>query len=227
MKKNRVFTDEELKEMGKILRDSIVEAIEAGDKEKAKELLDLMYDDAKLTVSFFSEWVTVLLDYVYVNCGEKALEETLRNRFGISEAKRIESYPKMDLRNQVKSHVAGLRKLFQKMEIEEDDEKVCIKMAPCGSGQLLVESGVYGPPWNLSRMKPGPLTWGTSDFPIYCAHGAVQEILAIEKLGRPLYVHWFPPKVATESCRFCFYKDINSVPEEVYTRVGKKKPNEP
>ena len=36
MEKNRVFTDQELKEMGVRTRDAATKAVEAGDKEKAK-----------------------------------------------------------------------------------------------------------------------------------------------------------------------------------------------
>ena len=40
---NRVFTQEELEEMGKRTIDLLTEAIEAGDKERAKKLAGRMY----------------------------------------------------------------------------------------------------------------------------------------------------------------------------------------
>jgi hypothetical protein len=43
MSKKRVFTDEELQEMGTRTLDLVMAAIDAGDKEKAKELAAKMY----------------------------------------------------------------------------------------------------------------------------------------------------------------------------------------
>ncbi|NLO27116.1 MAG: hypothetical protein GX113_02890 [Actinobacteria bacterium] len=48
-------------------------------------------------------------------------------------------------------------------------------------------------------MKPHRITWGMEDFPIYCVHCPVMEALDV-------------------------YKDPNDIPEEFYTRRGKKKP---
>jgi hypothetical protein len=50
-------------------------------------------------------------------------------------------------------------------------------------------------------------------------------MMAIEKVGHPTAVVFPSERVATEPCRFCVYKDPRSIPEEVYTRVGKKKPH--
>lgn len=47
MGKNRVFTKEELKEMCKPMRDIAVEAIEASDKDRAKELVNRMHDESR------------------------------------------------------------------------------------------------------------------------------------------------------------------------------------
>lgn len=224
MRENRIFSEEELKEMGNPTKDVAIEAVEAGDKNRAKELINRMGEEALFSHDAYMNWVVELLDYIYVNYGAEALEEAIRKNFEREEGELIESFSNMGLREQVQTYAKGLRMHYQKLEIEEDDEKVCIKMVPCGSGQRLLESGAYESPRNLSRMKPHRITWNRPGFPIYCAHGPVQELIAIEKLGHPLYVHWFPDEVASESCRFCFYKDPKRIPKEVYERVGMKKP---
>lgn len=224
MRKNQVFTAEELKEMGRATKEVAIEAVEAGDKKRAKELINRMGEESLFCHDAYVNWVADLLDYIHVHYGAEALEEAIRKTFEREEAEPIESFSKMDLREQVQAYVKIIRMHFQKLEIEEDDEKVSIKMVPCGSGQRLLESGAYDLPRNLSRVKPHRITWDRPNFPIYCTHGPLQEIIAIEKLGHPLYVHWFPDEVASESCRICFYKDPKLIPEEVYKRVGMKKP---
>jgi len=224
MAKARVFTKKELKEMATQPMAVALEAVEAGDKEKAKEYIKRMHDDAQRIVDSYLNWVADLMDYIYVNYGEEVFEKAMRLHFERSEGKRAQAYDKMDFRTRIQTHAALLRTLLQKMEIEEDDEKVTIKMNPCGSGQRLLESGAYDPPRSLSRMRPHRLTWSRPNFPIYCSHGALQEIISIEKVGYPTYLRFIPEEVGTEPCRFCYYKDPRDIPEEVYKRVGMKKP---
>jgi hypothetical protein len=224
MTKARVFTKEELKAMEVLPLDNALAAVEAGDKEKAKQYIRAMHKDAQAIVDSFLTWVVDIMDYVYVNYGDEVLEKALRTRFERSESKRAERYDKMDIRNRVQTHAGMLRALLQPLEITEDDEKVCISMKQCGSGQRLVDMGVYNPPRSVARMKPHRLTWNQANFPLYCAHGALQEIVSIEKIGYPTYVHLFSGDVGSKSCRFCFYKNPKDIPEEVYKRVGMKKP---
>jgi hypothetical protein len=224
MAKRRVFTTEEIKEMATLPMQSALEAVEAGDKDKAKESIIRMHEDARKIVDSYLSWVAELMDYIYVNYGEEEFEKAMRKRFERSESQKAERYDKMDFRTRVQAQAATLRAHLQPLEITEDDEKVCIKMTPCGSGQRLVQSGAYEPPWNISRMKAQRLTWGKADFPLYCSHGALQEIINIEKVGYPTYVHELPEKVGTEPCRFCLYKDPENIPEECFRRVGFIKP---
>ena len=48
MNKDRVFTDEELKEMGTLTLDLVIQAIDAGDKDRAKELSKRMYQEFQI-----------------------------------------------------------------------------------------------------------------------------------------------------------------------------------
>jgi len=227
MMSDRVFTDEELQEMGARTVDLIDQAIEAGETEKAKKLSRRMYRECSAMHDLYRDWVAALMDYVYKEQGEESLYQALRQTIGGTFAWTPET-DELDFRLKVRILASALRGHLEPMTIVEDDEKVCIRMEPCGSGQRLVQSGAYGPPRNLTMMQqPHAMTWGMTDFPVYCTHAPVQEILSIERLGHPAYVAFPPDKVARrESCWYCVYKDPRDIPEEMYRRVGKEKPEE-
>ena len=220
----RVFTDEELQEMGVRTRDAAINAVEAGDKKKAAELIHRQYDESQGMHDVYLNWIAELMDYIYVHSGEEVLYQAMRKVMGTLAQGFPGSPDEMDFRSKVELVAGTLRGHGCDLELEEDDEKVCVKMRPCGSGQKLVDSGAYDPPRNLSRLKPHVMTWGLPDFPIYCIHNPVQSILAIENSGYPMDVVIPAKDVATDSCRFYIYKDPDAIPEEIYTRVGKKKP---
>lgn len=224
MEKNRVFTEEELKEMGRRTMDSALEALEAGDKEKAKKLVKRMHREFESLHDLYLHWVADLMDHIYVRDGESALYEALRRAVSSYMAPLMEHYTKANFRRRVEMLVSGLRAHLQNVIIEEDDEKVCIKGDPCGSGQRLFQSGAYEPPRNLSRMRPHVMTWGLANFPIYCAHSPIQEMVSIEKIGYPVFVTLPADEMAKDSCRMCIYKDPKSIPDEIYKRVGMEKP---
>ena len=224
MEKNQVFAKEELQEMGMRTADAAIEAMETGDKEKAKKLINRMQREFQAMHDLYMNWAADLMDYIYVRDGEEALYEALRKAVTTYMGPLVESYARADFRRQVQMAAAGIRGHLQNMTVEEDEEKVCFTMEPCGSGQRLCQSGAYEPPRNLSRMKPHPMTWGLPDFPIYCAHSPVQEIIPIEKIGRPVFVTLPAKEIGKGTCRFCVYKDPKSVPEQIYRRVGMEKP---
>ena len=223
MKNTRIFSEEELKEIGKLTKDAAIEAINSGNKEKAVEMVNRMYKEAQNTLDSYADWVTEFMDYIYVHSGADALEDALRKRFDRTEGKRIDTYLKKDIRGRVEAHVASCRCLLQNVIVTEDDEKICIQMNPCGTGQRLMERHAYEPPRNLSKIEACGITFGKNDFPIYCTHGAIAEIIQIEKLGKPLFVHDLPDEFGKQPCKFCFYKNDEDVPEKFYQRVGKEK----
>ncbi|MFC1822814.1 hypothetical protein ACFL9T_08920 [Thermodesulfobacteriota bacterium] len=227
MEKDRVFTDEELKEIGAKTLDLVFEAIEAGDKEKAKKLSKRMYDESIGLSDVYRYWVTGLMSYIYRTYGIDSLDQAYREAFKMNSEKMEEASKKADLRGKVKQTARALRALGQALSIREDDEKICLTMQPCGSGQKLLEQGAYGPPCNFAMIEEShPITFGRGkgDFPVYCAHAAVLEILAMERSGYPNTVAYPAEPMASASCTYCIYKDPKDIPEEVYKRAGKEKP---
>jgi len=224
----RIFTKEELKQMGMRTMDAALQAIEVDDKETAKKLIKRMHREFEGTHDLYVGWVSDIMDYIYVHDGEAGLYEAIRKAVGNYFVPMIEIYEKSDFRKQVEMLAWGLRGHLQNLIIEEDDEKVAIKMDPCGSGQRLSQSGAYCPPRCLSKIKPHPMTWGVADFPIYCVHSPLQEIVSVEKLGYPVVVTLPEDEEAgvanKKSCWMCVYKDPKAIPEKIYTRIGMKKP---
>jgi hypothetical protein len=225
MKGSRIFTDKELKEMGTRTLDVALEAIEAGNKDKAKALVKRMYQEFNHLHDGYMFWVTGLLTYIYEKYGIDAVEEAERKAHTI-EAKVVFKPPeKTDIRSRVEHLASGLRGHLQPITIVEDDEKVSLTMKPCGSGERIIQKGGYEPEVGLARVKgPHPTTWGMRDFPVYCVHCPVMEMLEIEATGDFGAVHLVSDSPGDENCQFVFYKDRANIPEEFYTRIGKKKP---
>ncbi len=223
MKGQRYFTDEELKEMGRRTLDVLIEAIDAGYKEKAKELAQRMYKEFNYLHDGYFIWVTGLQTYIYEKLGVDAVEEA--ERFAHTIESKIAFIPsgKTDFRERVIDMLGGLRGHLQPIEIKEDDEKVTLTMKPCGSGKRLIQKGGYEA--GLARVRePHRITWGMKDFPLYCVHCPVMEALGIESTGDFAFCRFVSDPVGEEDCQFVFYKDPADIPEEFYTRIDKKKP---
>jgi hypothetical protein len=225
MTKNRVFTDRELKEMGTRTLDLVLEAIESGNKERARELAQRMYREFNHLHDGYMFWVTGLQTYIYKNYGIDALEEAEREAHTIEAKTVFRPSEETDFRSRVEHLVGGFRGHLQPIRVEEDDEKVSITMEPCGSGERIIQKGGYDPATGLARVKePHRITWGMKDFPIYCVHCPVMEILEIERTGDFGSVHVVTEPIHQGSCHWIFYKDPARIPEELYVRIGKKRP---
>jgi hypothetical protein len=226
MSGNRIFTDQELKEMGRRTLDVVFETIDAGDKEKAKELAERMYKEFNYLHDGYMFWVTGLLTHIYKKYGIEAVEEAERFTHTI-EAKAVFKPPeKTDIRSLVEHLVSGLRGHLQPVTITEDGKKICLTMQPCGSGERIIQKGGYTPEIGLAKVTdPHRITWGMKDFPIYCVHCPVMEMLQIESTGKFGATHIVSEPITHGSCKFTFYKDPADIPEEFYTRIGKKRPS--
>ena len=222
----RIFTDEELREMGTPTLDLCIEAIEAGDKDRAKELAKRMKQEFNFLHDGYFFWVTGLQTYIYKNFGIDAVEEAEREAHTI-EAKVVFKPPeKTDIRSRVEHLASGLRGHMQPIVIKEDDKRISLSMKPCGSGERLIQMGGYDPETGLSRVKdPHNITWGKEDFPLYCVHCPVMEALELEGTGQFGAVHIVTDPIYHGACEFVFYKNPEDIPEEFYTRIGKKKPS--
>jgi hypothetical protein len=225
MSNNRIFTDEELKVMGTPTLDLIKKAIDAGEKEKAKALAERLQSEIGHLHDGYMVWVSGLLSYIYRNYGVDAVEEAEREAHGIEGRSVFKPSGKTDLRSRVEELASGLRGHMQPVVIKEDDEKITFTMKPCGSGERLIKMGLYEPEFGLAKIKERhPATWGMKDFPIYCCHCPIMEMLTIEATGKMGAAHIVSEPMEFGECHFALYKDPKDIPEEYYKRIGKTKP---
>lgn len=103
----------------------------------------------------------------------------------------------------------------------EDDKKLWFVMDPCGAGQKLWEAGLC-----KDGCVPGPhsITSGGKNFPVYCVHAPLGEMVANE-MGVPyIYQQDYPEQVGPCSCVFNVYKRKEDIPQSYFDRIGKKRP---
>ena len=131
----------------------------------------------------------------------------------------------------MRAHRCGPRQDGE-IDIIEDENRISIKMDPCGSGGRMRRGDPVdhtpsrlGPPYNFGvTRKAYPWSWGKKNVPYYCIHCAINEILPIEWGGYPLWVTGYTDD-ASNPCYWHFYKDPSLIPEKYFRRLGFSKPS--
>ena len=123
--------------------DRLFEAVEAGDTDAAKKIAQRMYNEFLSMHDGYRNWITALLSEIGRRLGDEALEEIMVETVRAWWIPSLEALSKAggNRTAMVKMFAAGLRGHLQPMDVEEDDEKVVLKMKPCGSGGRLVLEG--------------------------------------------------------------------------------------
>ncbi|MBK6658895.1 MAG: hypothetical protein IPG43_12390 [Proteobacteria bacterium] len=223
----KFFTDAELREMEKLTLERLTDAIDAGDADKAKKIARRMYNEFLAMHDLYRNWVTATLSEIARRHGDQELEQIMNEGVRAWWMPALNGMPKGhdQLRGRIKMFAAGLQGHLQPLEISEDDEKVEIKMKPCGSGGRLVQEGKYEGPDAFHKIaKPQPLTYGRPDYPVYCAHEYSMEKVDIEANGKPFVVVEPAAELGREYCSMLIYKDPDKIPAKYYERLGLKKP---
>ncbi len=109
MSQQRLFTDQELKEMGTRTLDLVLEAIDAGDKGRAKDLAQRMYREFNYLHDGYGIGVSGLQTYIYNKLGVDALEEAEREAHTIEARAVFKPIEATDLRSLVEHLAGGLR----------------------------------------------------------------------------------------------------------------------
>ncbi len=113
MSKERLFTEEELNQLGTPTAELIVAAIDAGDSERAKELAWQLNTEATGFHDAFVHWVTSLLSYIGRCHGDEALHEAYRESVSVVFGPISEQYKQCDdvgnLRAKAEMFIYGLR----------------------------------------------------------------------------------------------------------------------
>ena len=222
----RWFTDEELQDLSIRTIDRAKAAIDAGDAEQAKQLVDLMYDQFTHLHDGYMTWIGGLQTYLYEHYGIEVLEEAERSAHEIESRLVFKPSGETDPKKWLEGFIRDIHgHVHQPMHIEEDDEKITITVDPCGSGGRLIEMGGYDPEIGLALIKePCNITWQMEDFPIYCIHCPVMRAQDFERSGNFKVVKGFKDDKIQGACCAYYYKNRADIPESFYTRIGKQKP---
>jgi len=221
MNKEKLFTEEELKELGQQRPELIQTNIDAGEKEKAKKLTRQMYREFLSMHDIYRDWIAALLSFIGRNYGDEAAGKALQESFDLLLQPLGLLYAGQNPRRRAAMVAAGIRGHLHNFEVEEDEEKFTFSMKPCGSGGRLVMEGKYGPPYNFLKIqKAQQMTFQQPDFPVYCSHCFFQNVAPIKTTGRPVAIVVPPHDFAEEPCRTYLYKDPAYCPED-YTEFKK------
>jgi hypothetical protein len=202
-------------------------ALAGDDLDAATDQIDRAERQARQLKQYSIRWIAELLSWIGETEGEVAVEAALR-RFGDRNlADRAE--PDNDwwsVPAEVRAKVVARAMLANGADVElsEDDEKIVMSFR-CGSGGWLIDSGAYeGDDALMTLTNPGPRTFGRDSMWVYCAHCSVNnEMQSVENTGRLTSIE-FPPERPGEPCVHHVYRRPEDIPEEIYVRIGARKP---
>ncbi len=218
--------------------EAIVKAIDEGRLEDAKDLARYTIPEGKSLHDLFCDWIYDIYSKVGAEHGDEAVyklskstQETWMMRRTWKAFTKIPVEDQVALTAEIMRHHRGGPKQDGELEIIEEDDRISIKMDPCGSGGRMRRGDPVdrtpsrlGPPYNFGKTEKGyPWCWGKKDVPYYCIHCAVNEILPIEWGGYPLWVTGYSDDHEAP-CYWHFYRDPKLIPEEYFTRLGFEKP---
>jgi hypothetical protein len=213
MASKRVFTDDELKGMAKRNVDAVVEAIEAGDLDRAKSLTERMHRECLAMHDALIDWITGILTFLGRRFGDDVLYEAHREGCRAWIEPLIEVFAGSDPKKRAIILTKILRGHMMPLRIEEDDEKFTFLMDPCGSGGRQIQDGKYEPPRDFLKIKKAqPLSLGRENLPVYCAHHFFERLIPEKLLGYPLFFVEPADDLGNGPCRFFLYKDASQAP---------------
>ena len=237
-KLNRYLRMDDWQDLGTPTQDQLINAIEEGRYDDAKNLARYVIPEGKALHDLFCDWIWDMLTKTADLHGEEAVYNLCRSTQETWMMKRTwKGLVKMSVEDRVYVNAEVMRahrcgpKQDGELEILEDENRISIKMDPCGSGGRMRRGDPVDhtpsrldPPYNFgTTQKAHPWSWGKKKVPYYCIHCAVNEILPIGWGGYPLWVTGYTDD-ASNPCYWHFYKDPSLIPEKYFSRLGFSKP---
>ncbi len=238
-KLGRAIRRDDWKDLGKPTQELIIDAIEIGRLDEAKQLVSYIVPEGKALHDLYCDWIWDLLTKTALVSGEEAVYRLCRATQETWMLKRTwKALVKMPVEDRVfinaeimRSHRCG-PKQDGAIEVIEEPDRISIRMDPCGSGGRMRRGDPVngtpsrlGPPYNFGCTKRAyPWSWGKANVPYYCIHCAINEILPTEWGGFPLWVTEYSER-AEDPCYWHFYKRPELIPAVYFERIGFKKPS--
>jgi hypothetical protein len=202
MSAEKLFTDEELKQLGERTVDLLEASIDKGDQERSKLLAKRMYAEFGAMHDLYRDWVTHLLTFIGRRFGDEVLHAALEETVGAFTRQLGQRYAGKGTKRKMEILTAGLRGHLQAFEVNEEAGQFTITAPVCGSGGRLVKDGGYEPPDSFLKIeKSQPMTFNRPNFPVYCAHCYFQNVSPAEPGGDPLFVTEPAEEVGHGPCR--------------------------
>jgi hypothetical protein len=224
---DRVLSDAEIAKMRTPLWDQAKAAIDAGDAEGAKALVDRAVAQWASLKDYSINWITTLLTFIADELGEEAVERALRKTGDdFVRPRRATGRDWGDLPAAQRAKVIARSMLgnMGEVEVDEDDEKITLSFR-CGSGGKLIDDGRYEGEHAYHRLsEKSGRTFMRDELWVYCAHCSVNnEIQPLEWGESPTSIE-HPPRLPGERCVHHVYKDVADTPVDAFRRVGKEPP---
>jgi len=235
----RKIRQDDVEDLGIPTGDVICREIDAGNCELAKELTQYIVPEGKGLHDLYCDWCYDMFDKVAKKYGEDDLHELLRATQSTwmmyrtwKGMQRMTPFERLSINAEVfRAHRCGPRQQGE-LSISEEDDRYILQVDPCGSGGRMRRGDVVdGTPSRLAKpynfgvtSKPYWWSWSQANVPYYCLHCAMCEILMIEWGGWPMHVTAYDPD-PDKPCAWIFYKSPELIPEEYWTRLGFKKPD--
>ncbi len=225
---DRVLSDAEIDKMQTPVWAQAKSAIDAGDPDAAKLLIDRAVTQWAGLKDYSINWITSLLTFIADELGEDAIERALRKTgddFVRPRRSTDTEWADVPAAQRAKVIARAMLGNMGEVAVSEDDEKIVLEFQ-CGSGGKLINDGAYegDHAYRTLRERAGQ-TFMRDELPVYCAHCSVNnEIQPVEWGGTPTSIE-FPPEQAGEPCVHHVYKDVSAIPDEAFVRIGKPPPS--
>jgi hypothetical protein len=224
---DRVLSDAEIAKMQTPVWEQAKAAIDAGDRDDAKALIDRAVSQWSGLKDYSINWIASLLTFVADELGEEAVERALRTtgeEFVRPRRSTETSWDDVPAAQRAKVIARAMLANMGEVEVSEDDEKIVMAFR-CGSGGKLIDDGRYEGEhaYRTLREKSGR-TFMRDELPVYCAHCSVNnEIQPVEWGDAPTSIE-YPSEGPGGLCVHHVYKDVAATPDEAFVRIGKRPP---
>lgn len=216
----------------------LLAAIESHDAAAAQEHAETLRLRGKLYQDIFTDWCWAIMTYVGKTYGEEEVAALNRDTLVPWYKARYDRYFALPEEERLQLTVEGMRGhlcgpgRLGDVEVIDEGNRWVMSFDPCGSGGRMRRGDATNAdpphtdaPYNFGvSQKAYDWTWGRSGVCYYCAHCAfVNEQLGIDTYGHPIRITDYPDS-RDQPCRWIIYKNVDDIPEEYYTRVGRSKP---
>lgn len=205
-----------------------VRAIDDGEDARARRHLMLSKTEWYLGHHFGRDLITAQTGWILQNHGVQHCWEAVDQCYNLpTMGPVLGQVDAMPYRDQVQWLSTLFHQHGMKYTWFEDEGRLALDAAPCGSGGRLIDEAAYEGPKHLPLVKgPSVESFGLEEMPVYCMHCPGTNKYVLEN-GRPHFLLVEPgikDGKITGHCRFNIFKNEEAIPQEVYDRVGVSRP---